>query len=387
MKNVCLLGATGSIGTQTLDIIRESKEFCLKAFSFGENVTLAKEIIKEFHPSAVCVKEEKNRILLQQEFPQITFLSGEEGLIHIATYECECPIVVNALVGSIGLLPTYQAIQKGRDIYLANKETLVIGGKIIMEEAKKHNVQIIPLDSEHSAIYQLIDEKNKTHINQLLLTASGGSLRDYAREELNQVTKEIVLHHPNWKMGQKITVDSATMMNKGFEVIEAHHLFQIPVSQIQVLVHRDSIVHSMVEFQDHSICAQLASPDMHLPIHYALYGKNHKKCDIIEALPLEKLHHLTFEKLDHKRFPLVQVACAALTKGGIYPCILNAANEKAVELFLQEKIPFVDIEKIILEEINDIQYGNLNEENPTIEKLLEVDQLVKNNVEKKRKVG
>ena len=352
MRNVCLLGATGSIGTQTLDIIRLSDDLCLKAFSFGENINKAIEIIEEFNPSIVCAKKEIDSKLIKEKYPNILVYFGDEGLTKLAKSQIENVVFINALVGMVGLIPTYYAIKSNKDIYLANKETLVVGGNIIMNEAKNHNVKIIPIDSEHSAIYQLLDKDDELEIKNLILTASGGSLRDYSLEELKTVTIEQVLNHPNWKMGAKITVDSATMVNKGFEIIEAHHLFNVPLEKIKVLIHKKSIIHSMVEFNDHSICAQLASPDMHLPIHYAINGKKHKHCDIIEPLNLEQMFELKFEYVDNFRYPLMNKVVESAIKGGIYPCVVNASNEVAVDMFLKGLISFIEIEEIINNEFN-----------------------------------
>lgn len=383
MTRIAILGATGSIGTQTLDLVRLDQNFKLTAFSFGKNVELAKKIIDEFQPSLVSGLNQEDCNSLKKLYPYITFLNGDEGLIKVATYE-NADAIVNALVGSVGLKPTYMAIKSKKDIYLANKETLVIGGELIMQEVKKNNVNLYPLDSEHSAIFQLLDNNNEQQIRRLIITASGGSLRDLKRNELNNVTKEQVLNHPNWEMGPKITVDSASMMNKGFEVIEAHYLFNIDIDNIDVLLHRSSIVHSMVEFNDGSICAQMASPDMHLPIHYALYHKIHSSCDIIKRLPLNNLYNLEFSPLDNDRFPLVEIAKKTLKLGGIYPCILNASNEMAVQLFLNDKIKFNEIEEIIINELNNREYDYYKNLSITIELLLEVDELVKSNVKKRK---
>lgn len=385
MRNLCLLGATGSIGTQTLDLVRLDENICLKAFSFGNNIEQARKIINEFKPSLVSCKEEIDAITLSKEYPNIEFCFGRNGLIRVATYQCENTIVLNAIVGIVGLEPTYHALLANRDIYLANKETLVVGGDIIMNEAKKRGLNIIPLDSEHSAIYQLLDNKNEKEINRLIITASGGSVRDVALSDLHKVTIEQVLNHPNWKMGAKITVDSATMINKGFEVIEAVHLFGVSTDQIKVLIHRNSIIHSMVEFNDYSICAQMASPDMHLPIHYAIYGKLHSSCDIIEPLDLNRLFNLQFEELDNNRYPLVNIAIDSLNKGGIYPCILNASNEAAVKLFLDGEIGFNQIEQIIIKELNNPVYTKYNKESLNVDDLLNLDRIVKNNVMQNRK--
>lgn len=381
MLDVCLLGGTGSIGTQVLDIVRVNKEFRLVSFSFGKNVTQAIKIIDEFKPMLVCSADEENKKYLGKKYPNILFTSGDDGLLEVVKFDCDNPIVVNALVGTVGLKPTYEALLNKRDVYLANKETLVIGGNLIMDVAKKNNCKVIPLDSEHSAIYQLLDEEDEKEIKNLYLTASGGALRDYPLEDLDNVTVDDVLKHPTWKMGPKITVDCATMMNKGFEIIEAHYLFNVDVDNIKVLIHRTSTIHSMVEFNDNSICAQIASPDMRLPIHYALMGKKHKKCDIIKPLDLSQGLELKLEKLDSTRYPLINVAIETLKKGGIYPCIMNAANEKAVELFLDGKIKFTDIKKIIINELNSEDYVKYNKD-LTIDKILQIDKLVKGKVGK-----
>lgn len=385
MIQFIVLGATGSIGKQTLDIIREDKNLKLLGFSFKNNLNKALEIIEEFKPKYVSLMNESHESIIKDKYPNIKVFCGTKGLVNLVSVNEEFKIV-NALVGSVGLEPTYYGILNKKDILLANKETLVVAGEIIMPLAKENNVNIYPLDSEHSAIFQLLDDNNQKEIRRLIITASGGALRDYSRNELENVTKQEVLAHPNWQMGAKITVDCATMMNKGFEIIEAHYLFNVDIDNIEVLIHRSSIVHSMVEFNDYSICAQMASPDMHLPIHYAIYNKLHKKCDIIKQLPLDKLYHLSFEPLNNERYPLVAFAKQTLKKGGIYPCIMNAANEAIVKLFLDGKANFTDIERIIKEEVNNPDYNIYNQKELTINTLLELDQLVKNNVYN-RKVG
>ena len=288
MKNIILLGATGSIGTQTLDLIKNNSEYRLAAFSFGNNITRALEIIKEFSPEMVCGIKYSDVIEIKEQFPNIKITNGDGGLQEIVRYDVEEPIVINALVGAIGLLPTISAITSVRDVYLANKETLVVGGSIVMELAKKNGVKIIPIDSEHSAIYQLLNGTRREDISKLIITASGGSLRDKSQSELLEVTKEEVLNHPNWKMGEKITVDSATLMNKAFELIEASYLFDIDIDQIQPIIHRESIIHSMVQFKDGSIYAQMATADMHLPIQYALEAPKHINNANVEFLDLVK---------------------------------------------------------------------------------------------------
>ena len=378
MKNICLLGATGSIGSQVLDLIREKRdEYNLVAFSYGKNTAKALEIAEEFEPKLVCSIEEKDSLIIKKAFPKIDVTFGTMGLQRVATYDTLCPCVVNALVGAVGLIPTVNAIDAGRDVYLANKEALVIGGEIVMAKAKDMGVKIIPIDSEHSAISQIMEGKDNREIKRLIITASGGSLRDLKRSELKNVTKEQALNHPNWKMGKKITIDSATMINKGFELIEAHYLFHMPMNKIYPIIHRESLIHSMVEYEDGSIFAQMGSSDMHLPIKYALEGPSHSYSQNIEPLDIFSVNKLTFEKLDYERYPMVQYAIDAITKGGIYPTILNAANEAAVNLFLNDKISFLDIENIVRETLNDKNFENFNKGELTIPKITSVDELVK----------
>ena len=273
MVELIILGSCGSIGLQTLDIVREFKDkFSVLGISVGSNLEKAKEVIKEFKPQIVVARSKEDKEILETEFDNIKFLFGDEGLVLLETYAKENKNIklVNALVGTVGLLPTIEAIKIGRNIALANKETLVIAGEIVMKLAKEHNVTIFPIDSEHSAIYQVLVGENIKDIKKIIITASGGSLRDYGREELVNVTKEKVLAHPNWNMGNKITVDSATMMNKGFEVIEAHHLFGVEYDKIETVIHKESIIHSIVEYNDSSMKAQMANSDMRMPILYAL---------------------------------------------------------------------------------------------------------------------
>ncbi len=376
MKNVILLGATGSIGGQVLDIIRNNNNYRLFAFSFGNNVNKAMDIIEEFSPKIVCGINAKDTILLNEKYNNIEFIYGEIGLQRIVAYEIENPVVINALVGACGLMPTACAIENRRDVYLANKETLVIGGEIIMQMAKEKGVKIIPIDSEHSAIYQLLGDRGNNEISRLLITASGGSLRDLKREELEKVTKEEVLNHPNWMMGEKITVDCATMMNKGFELIEAHYLFGISIDKIVPIIHRESIVHSMVEFIDGSIFAQMATSDMHLPIQYALESPHHLKNDSIEKLDLTKIGTLHFEEVSYSRYPLLQCAVDSLKKGKLQCTILNAANEAAVKLFLENKINFLNIEKIVMDALNNPVYQGFNEGDISLPKIIALHNLV-----------
>lgn len=379
MVKYIVLGATGSIGTQTLDIIKEEKSE-LVAFSYGSNTIKAIEIIKNFNPKYVGVKEEQEAKKLKELFPNLIVYFGENASCEVARLLPGDSVVVNALVGSAGLLPTINAIETSHNVLLANKETLVIGGEIVMKKAAEYNVNIIPIDSEHSAIYQLLVGHNKEEVKQIVITASGGPFRTKKKEELVNVTLEDALKHPNWVMGKKITIDSATLMNKGFEVIEAKHLFNLELSKIKTIIHPESIIHSMVEFNDNSIFAQLGSSDMHLAINYAMNGPIHKSNSMIEPLDLTKLSGLHFEKLDLAKYTLVGLAYNALEKGGIYPTILNASNEVAVELFLNGKIGFVDIEKIILEEYNNPRYIEDNKDELTIEKILLLDKKIKEKI-------
>ncbi len=378
MLEICLLGATGSIGSQVLDLIREKREqYKLVAFSFNQSIDKALEIIEEFEPKLVSCGDEKNVEKIKQAFPKVIVSYGNKGLQQVATFDCICPMVINALVGSIGLLPTMSAIERGRNVYLANKETLVIGGEIVMDRAKEMGVKIIPIDSEHSAIAQIIEKRNHDEIKKLYITASGGAFRDLKREDLIDVTVDDALKHPNWKMGPKITIDCATMMNKGFELIEAHYLFSMPMDKITAILHKESVVHSMVEFEDGSIFAQMGSSDMHLPIKYAMEGPSHSASNIIKPLDILKVGALHFEELSTERYPMLQYAIDAINKGGIYPTLLNAANEAAVKLFLNRKIKFLDIESIVKKTLESEEFENFTKGPLTIAKIMSVDELVK----------
>lgn len=378
MKNFCLLGATGSIGTQTLDIIRKKEDYHLVAFSFGENIEKAMTIIDEFKPQLVVTKRRDLASKLSEEYPSIKVAYGDSALQLVSTFECSNPVVVNALVGSIGLVPTMAALEAHRDILLANKETLVMAGELVMKKASELGVKIIPIDSEHSAIYQLLQDKKIEEVKRIILTASGGPFRNKTREEMEKVSVQEALKHPNWQMGPKITIDCATLMNKGFEVMEAYHLFGLPLEKIDVIIHPESIIHSMVEFNDFSIFAQMGSSDMHLPINYAINQPNHIECDIIKPLDLTSVGSLHFIPLDNEKFPLVELAKDALRKGGIYPAVLNAANEIAVNLYLNQRIKFLDIEKIIMEEYHNPIYEKMNQGELSIIKIINLDEQIKN---------
>lgn len=378
MIELILLGATGSIGGQVLDLIRERRDYYrLAAFSFGHNINKALDIIEEFEPDLVCAVEELDANRIKEAYPKVEVTYGNKGLQQVATHECLCPKVINALVGSVGLTPTLSAIEVGRDVFLANKETLVIGGEIVMSKAKEMGVKIVPIDSEHSAIFQLLNGNNIEDVRRIIITASGGAFRDKTREELENVTKEDALNHPNWSMGAKITIDSATMMNKGFELIEAHYLFDLPMDKISYIMHRESIVHSFVEFLDGSMFAQLATSDMRLPIKYALEYPNHSYTEMVERLDLLKVGSLHFDELSLERFPMLGYAIGAIKRGNVYPTILNAANEVAVGLFLEEKISFLDIEKIVKEALDNPIYEKFTTGELTLPKIMSVDELVR----------
>ncbi|MGV3465850.1 MAG: 1-deoxy-D-xylulose-5-phosphate reductoisomerase [Heyndrickxia sp.] len=363
MKKISLLGATGSIGTQTLDVIRKHPDkFRLVAFSVGKNIDLARKIISEFNPDLVSVQLKSDYDQLKMELGSTTkFSYGEDGLVEVAVYE-KSDILVNAVLGSIGLFPTLQAIKARKVIAIANKETLVTAGHLVMEEAKKQQVLLLPVDSEHSAIFQCLQGEQDRDIERLIITASGGSFRDKSREELIGVSVKDALSHPNWSMGAKITIDSATMMNKGLEVIEAHWLFNLPFEKIDVLQHRESIIHSMVEFQDGSVKAQLGTPDMRVPIQYALSYPDRITLPASEKLDLSKIGTLHFERMDFERFYALKLAYEAGRAGGTMPTVLNAANEVAAGAFLNERISFLQIDELVekaLERHNLIMHPDL----------------------------
>ncbi|MEC1612496.1 1-deoxy-D-xylulose-5-phosphate reductoisomerase [Bacillus mojavensis] len=354
MKNICLLGATGSIGEQTLDVLRTHQDqFQLISMSFGKNIDKAVPMIEAFQPKFVSVGD----LDTYHKLKQVSFTFdcqiglGEEGLIEAAVME-EVDIVVNALLGSVGLIPTLKAIEQKKTIALANKETLVTAGHIVKEQAKKYNVPLLPVDSEHSAIFQALQGEQAKNIDRLIITASGGSFRDKTREQLESVTIEDALQHPNWSMGAKITIDSATMMNKGLEVIEAHWLFDIPYEQIDVVLHKESIIHSLVEFHDKSVIAQLGTPDMRVPIQYALTYPDRLALPDAKRLELWEIGSLHFEKADFARFRCLQFAFESGKIGGTMPTVLNAANEVAVAAFLAGKISFLAIEDCIEKALN-----------------------------------
>ncbi len=369
MKNIAILGSTGSIGTQTLSIVDEKSDLNVVALSCGKNISLIEQQAKKYKPQIVCVSDEKDADILKENLKglDIKVVYGMEGLIDAATVK-SADIVVTAIVGMIGIRPTIAAIEAGKDIALANKETLVCAGHIIMPLAKEKNVKILPVDSEHSAIFQSLQGSNGADIEKILLTASGGPFRGKTYDELKNVTLEDALKHPNWSMGKKITIDSATMINKGLEVMEAHWLFDVPLSRIQITVHPQSILHSAVEFEDGAIIGQMGTPDMRLPILYALYYPYRQPLSG-EKLDLFDIGTLEFEKPDFETFFGLQLAFDAMSLGGNMPTIFNAANEKAVALFLNKKISFLQIPEIIANAMTEVDYIN----KPSVKDILETE--------------
>lgn len=348
MKSIVILGSTGSIGTNTLDIVdRFPNEFSVVGLTAGNNDEMLEEQVRRFKPRAVAMSNESAAARLRQRCSglSVEILSGQAGLAQIASLP-EAELVVSAIVGGAGLVPTLAAIRNGKHIALANKEPMVMAGKLMQEEAKRHGVRIFPVDSEHSAIFQSLEGHRIKDVRRLILTASGGALWDVPKEQLQDVTRERALQHPNWKMGAKITIDSATLMNKGLEVVEARWLFDIPESRIDVLIHRESIIHSLVEYEDRSMISQLGLPDMRTPISYALRYPDRLSLDL-PSLDLTEVGKLTFCKPDHDRFPCLRLGYESLRIGGTMPAAMNAANEIAVEAFLQGGIRFTDISDII----------------------------------------
>lgn len=370
MKKLMLLGASGSIGTQTVNVvIHHRNEFSIIGLSVGYNIDKLKEVLVELpEVRYVGVADETLVATLQKEYPNITFFGGEDALKELAQID-DYDILVNAVVGFRGLVPTLTAIEHGKDVALANKESLVAGGPLVKDALTRNNVYLYPLDSEHSAIFQCLRGNHIHEVDKLIVTASGGSFRDRTREQLSNVTVMEALCHPNWSMGGRITIDSATMMNKGFEVIEAHYLFDIPFSDINVVIHRESIIHSMVQFQDYTIMAQLGPADMRLPIQYALTYPN--RLPMYDAKPLDfsNLASLNFQKVDFARYPLLSLAYQVGEKGGNLGAIMNGADEAAVALFLKGQISFLEIEDYVIRSVQNIPYIA----KPTLSDLIESD--------------
>ena len=369
MKKIAILGSTGSIGTQTLDVVRANGDIEVTGLSAGSNIARLEQQIREFKPklAAVWQEEAANELRTKVSDLDVKVVSGMEGLLELARME-EAEILVTAIVGMIGIRPTMEAIRAGKDIALANKETLVTAGHLIMPMAKKYGVQILPVDSEHSAIFQALHGEKKQQVHKLLITASGGPFRGKKTQDLKNVTVEDTLKHPHWVMGQKITVDSATLVNKGLEVMEARWLFDVDLEHIQVVVQPKSIIHSMVEFKDGAVMAQLGTPDMRLPIQYALYYPERRYLDG-DRLDFDTLTQITFEKPDMETFKGLPMAMEASRKGGSMPTVFNAANELAVHKFLQKKIGFLDIYDIIGQSMS----RHTVVENPDLDEILEIE--------------
>ncbi|MCR5704310.1 MAG: 1-deoxy-D-xylulose-5-phosphate reductoisomerase [Eubacterium sp.] len=372
MKKIAILGSTGSIGTQTLEIVRANNDLEVVSIAAGSNIIKLEEQIREFHPKVVCVFDEKAAEQLKVAVADVSvrIVAGMDGLIEVAMV-AEAEIVVTAFVGMIGIRPTLEAIRAGKDIALANKETLVTAGHLVMKEAEECGVKILPVDSEHSAIFQSLNGENPKEIEKILLTASGGPFRGWTREQMKNVQVEDALKHPNWAMGQKITIDSSTMVNKGLEVIEAKWLFGTSLEDIQVVVQPQSLIHSMVQFRDGGIMAQLGTPDMKLPIQYALYYPE-RRFLAGERVDFAKIGQITFEEPDLNNFPGLALAYRAGEIGGTMPTVFNAANEKAVAMFLGRKISYLTIIEIIEHCMKEHQ----KVEHPSVEKILETEQEV-----------
>lgn len=369
MKTIAILGSTGSIGTQTLDVVRENKDMRVAGLSAGSNIRLLESQIREFHPELVAVWDAQKAKELRVKVAdlQVKIVSGMDGLLELAALEC-VDILVTAIVGMIGIRPTIAAIKAGKDIALANKETLVTAGHLIMPMAKEYGVKILPVDSEHSAIFQAIQGNDQKAVHKLLITASGGPFRGKKRNDLEQVQVEDALKHPNWAMGQKITIDSATLVNKGLEVMEAKWLFDMDLDHIQVVVQPKSIIHSMVEFVDGAVMAQLGTPDMKLPIQYALYYPERRYLPG-ERLDFSLLKQIAFEEPDMETFLGLPLAMHASRLGGSMPTVFNAANECAVAMFLKKQIAFLDIYRMIEESME--QHAVI--EHPELEQILETE--------------
>ena len=380
MKTLSILGSTGSIGTQTLDIVRKfPEEFKVVGLSCNSNIELLKKQIEEFKPKIVAVFDEAKADELKVEIP---VHKGMEGLLKVAVLG-EAHTVVNSLVGSIGVLPTVKAIENLKNVALANKETLVTAGEVVMKKLSFHKTTLLPIDSEHSAILQCLRGEKIEDVNKIIITCSGGAFKDKTKEELENVKAADALQHPTWDMGAKITIDCATLMNKGFEVIEAHWLYGLDYSKIDVVIHPQSIIHSLVEFKDKSVIAQMGIPDMRIPIQYALNYPKRLGNDNLPKLNLVDKKELTFKEPDLERFPCLAMAYDAGIKGGSLPAVMNAANEVAVKYFLQDKIRFLDIPRLIMEMMDKHRMIK----NPSLDDVLEVDKRIKEETRKKIEEG
>ncbi|MGG0794014.1 1-deoxy-D-xylulose-5-phosphate reductoisomerase [Brevibacillus laterosporus] len=371
MKNISLLGSTGSIGTSTMEVVKQHPDqFNIVAMAAGTNIDLLEEQALYAKPELISVGTEELARELSKRIAGVLsaeIVYGLDGLIEVATHP-QASFVMSAVVGSVGVKPTLAAIERGKTIGLANKETLVSAGHLVMEAAQRHQATIVPVDSEHSAIFQALNGENRQDVSKLIITASGGSLRHLSRDELAHVTREDALRHPNWSMGAKITIDSATMMNKGFEVVEAHWLFGMPYEQIETILHYESIIHSMVEYKDRAVIAQLGTPDMKVPIQYALTYPSRWPLPT-ETLDLVKCGTLHFKEMDFTRYPLLKLAYDCGKVGGTLPAVLNAANEVAVSRFLQDELTIVGIEEVV----HQVCALHNTSPHPTLEEIDEVD--------------
>ncbi|HIX66695.1 MAG TPA: 1-deoxy-D-xylulose-5-phosphate reductoisomerase [Candidatus Anaerostipes excrementavium] len=377
MKYLSVIGSTGSIGTQTLDIVRSNQDLSVTALAAGKNIDLLEQQIREFQPKIAAVYDEARASELKLRIKDLDtkVVSGMDGLLEAAS-EPSCSVVVTAIVGMIGIRPTIAAMRAGKDIALANKETLVTAGHIIMPMAKELGVKIYPVDSEHSAIFQCLQSGEQKDLDSLIITASGGPFRNKTLEELQNVTVEDALKHPNWSMGRKITIDSATLVNKGLEVIEAKWLFDVDFDRIHVVVQPQSVIHSMIQYQDGSVIAQLGTPDMKLPIQYALFYPEHRPL-AGERLDFAALKEISFQEPPVDVLRGLPLACKAGKMGGSMPTVFNAANEKAVDLFLNRKIKFLDIYDII----EDTMEAHKIQKDPSLEEVLETEQWVYEHIE------
>jgi 1-deoxy-D-xylulose-5-phosphate reductoisomerase len=380
MKKIAILGSTGSIGSNSLRVIEANpEEYRVVALAAGRNLPLLMEQIKQFEPLAVAVSKEVMANTLREKLggnSKTEVLAGSEGYIKLATLE-EVDTVISAMSGAVGLIPTYAAIEAGKDIALANKETMVMAGPVVMDHAKERGISLLPIDSEHSAIFQALQGHYREDLSRIILTASGGPFKDFPREKLEKTTPEEALKHPNWEMGKKISIDSATLMNKGLEAIEAKWLFGVKMDQIDIVIHPESIVHSMVEYVDGSIIAQLGIPDMVTPISYALSYPRHMKTNL-PSLRLEELGTLTFQKPDMERFRCLALAFKASEIGGSMPAVLNGANEVAVESFLNGRIGFLQIPSLVEKTMEEHEAFSID----NIEKVIEADRWARETTEK-----
>ena len=376
MKKICIVGSTGSIGTQSLAVMRENKnDFEVCGLAARHKIQLLEEQILEFNPRYVYIKSKEDAKSLSAKYDKQNVYFGENGIEELLD-NCQCDTVINALVGIKGLVPTLKAIKNGMDIALANKETLVVGGSLVMDKARKKGVKIYPVDSEHSAIFQSLQGNDRKSVKKVILTASGGPFRNFTIEQLKRVTAKDALNHPNWIMGKKITVDSATLMNKGLEVIEAKWLFDLNDDQIEVVVHPQSILHSAVEYEDGAIIGQMGKPDMKLPIAYALTYPKRKKLKNTQMSRLWEIGSMTFESVDMSRFPCVRLAFEAMKKGGSFPVVLNSANEVLVDEFLKGTISFLDISKYVEKAL----YTHDYKEELSLDEILELDEKTRQKV-------